>query len=306
MSFRVLPTVCIFAVKVLQLFLKAIILRITEAIDILNSRPFTNCLPYRWSTTNGIRSYEVGVIQRTPVPPPIPETTQCLATLARRAWSLKYSIDTASETSHAFVLPALLQTLGESLTARARAWTEKVRESNARLADIQAEIDEHVFNLYGISGPDREHMRETLVNTDDVGAEIDEDAEDNDEITQVDAPELVAQLISYGMGVTFNRFDLDLAIGRRSLPPEPDPFAPLPFCSPGMLVQANGLPAEPVDVSSHYPLRIPWSGLLVDDEGHPDDIIGRIRQAIEIIYPDRAADIEHEACDLLGVKSLRD
>ena len=132
------------------------------------------------------------------------------------------------------------------------------------------------------------------------------DAEDNEEITQVDAPELVAQLISYGMGVAFNRFDLDLALGKRSLPPEPEPFAPLPVCSPAMLAQANGLPAEPTDVSSDYPIPILWSGLLVDDEGHADDIIGRIRQAMEIIYPDRAADIEHEACDLLGVKSLRD
>jgi len=62
-------------------------------------------------------SYEVGVIQRTPVPVLTPETTQYLATLAHRAWSLKYSIDTASETSHAFRLPALLQVPGESLTA---------------------------------------------------------------------------------------------------------------------------------------------------------------------------------------------
>jgi hypothetical protein len=103
-------------------------------------------------------SYEVGVIQRTPVPVLTPEVTQCLATLAHRAWSLKYSLDTASETSHVFRLPALLQVPGENLTARALAWTERVHESNAKLARIQAEIDEYVFNLYGICSPDREKM----------------------------------------------------------------------------------------------------------------------------------------------------
>ena len=149
------------------------------------------------------QSYEVGVIQRHPLPNLTPETTQYLATLAHRAWSLKYSIDTASETSHAFRLPALLQVPGESLTARALAWAERVRESNAKLARIQAEIDEYVFNLYGIYGPDREKMLETVRDVDEGGADTDYDDEDNEEITPVDATELVAQLLSYGNGVGF-------------------------------------------------------------------------------------------------------
>ena len=72
-----------------------------------------------------------------------------------------------------------------------------------------------------------------------------------------------------------------------------------------MLMQANGLPAEP-GVSGNYPLRLSWSGILVDDDGHADDIIGGIRQALEVIWPSTASEIEQEACDLLGVKSLRD
>jgi hypothetical protein len=69
-----------------------------------------------------------------------------------------------------------------------------------------------------------------------------------------------------------------------------------------MLVQANGLPTQPAD----YPLRISWSGILVDGDEHPDDIVGGIRQALEVIWPATASEIEHEACDFLGVKSLRD
>jgi hypothetical protein len=44
----------------------------------------------------------------------------------------------------------------------------------------------------------------------------------------------------------------------------------------------------------------------VDDEDHPEDIISRIREVIEVIWKEKAGDIEHEACEILGVRSLRD
>ena len=44
----------------------------------------------------------------------------------------------------------------------------------------------------------------------------------------------------------------------------------------------------------------------MDDAGHPDDIVGRVRVALEVIWQDRASDIEREVCDILNVKSLRD
>jgi hypothetical protein len=303
LALRVLPTGCIFADKGPAVFVEG-----DDSDDLLALLAIANSLAFRQliNLQMAFGSYEVGVIQRTPVPVLTLETTQCLATLAHRAWSVKYSVDTASETSHAFRLPALCQVPGERLTARALAWAERVRESNAKLVRIQTEIDEYVFDLYGIYGPDREKMLETVHEVDGGGADTDYDDEDNEELTPVDATELVAQLLSYGMGLAFNRFDVALALDERRLPPEPDPFAPLPVCSPGMLMQANGLPAEPGDIAGDYPLRISWSGILVDDDGHADDIIGGIRHALEVIWPITASEIEQEACDLLGVKSLRD
>ena len=53
-------------------------------------------------------SYEVGVIQRTPIPQLAAADKVTLATLAHRAWSLKRTLDIRTETSHAFTLPALL------------------------------------------------------------------------------------------------------------------------------------------------------------------------------------------------------
>ena len=53
-------------------------------------------------------SYEVGVIQRTPVPVVGDSDRNILSELARRAWSLKQRLDSNNETSQAFLLPPAL------------------------------------------------------------------------------------------------------------------------------------------------------------------------------------------------------
>jgi len=55
-----------------------------------------------------------------------------------------------------------------------------------------------------------------------------------------------------------------------------------------------------------YPIRIPWNGIIVDDENHPDDIIRRVREVLDVIWKDKAGDIEQEACQILGVAGLRE
>jgi hypothetical protein len=68
----------------------------------------------------------------------------------------------------------------------------------------------------------------------------------------------------------------------------------------------EGLPAKPKEVPADYPLRISWPGILVDDENHPQDIVARLEDALKVIWRERWEAIEQEACELLGVKSLRD
>ena len=55
-----------------------------------------------------------------------------------------------------------------------------------------------------------------------------------------------------------------------------------------------------------YPLRVDWDGIIVDDPGHPDDIVGRVREVLALVFGERAEAIEAEACELLGVSELRD
>lgn len=113
-------------------------------------------------------------------------------------------------------------------------------------------------------------------------------------------------LVSYFLGITFGRWDIRYATDEKQPPELPDPFAPLPVCPPGMLQNEQGLPARPEDVPADYSVNIPWEGIIVDDPGHPLDIERRVREVIEIIWKERAEDIEHEACEILGVKSLRE
>jgi hypothetical protein len=71
-----------------------------------------------------------------------------------------------------------------------------------------------------------------------------------------------------------------------------------------MLRGSGGQPAE--RTPEKYPIRIDWDGILVDDRGHDDDIIRRVRDVLEVICGERADSIEKEACEILGVADLRD
>jgi hypothetical protein len=118
--------------------------------------------------------------------------------------------------------------------------------------------------------------------------------------------EIVREFLSWVLGCIIGRWDIRYATREKILPELPNPFEPLPICPPGMLKSVDGFPAEQKDTPKDYPLRISWEGILVDDEGHTQDIVGRVRSAIEVIWKDKAEDIEQEACEIIGVSSLRD
>jgi hypothetical protein len=112
-------------------------------------------------------------------------------------------------------------------------------------------------------------------------------------------------LFSYLLGCAFGRWDIRYATGERPVPDLPAPFDPLPTCPPGMLRNEQGLPAAPDEVPDDYPLRISWPGILVDDPGHGEDVAARVREALQVIWGERADAIEAEACQILGEESLR-
>ncbi|GAC1467537.1 MAG: hypothetical protein NVSMB9_09250 [Isosphaeraceae bacterium] len=139
------------------------------------------------------------------------------------------------------------------------------------------------------------------VDAEDVDAEDDEPGADAG--PEVEGKPLTAALMSYATGCVVGRWDIRFATGEIPSPELPDPFDPLPVCSPGMLQGDDGLPLR--HTPDCYPLHIDWEGLLVDDPSHTDDIVRRVRDVFEVIWKDRADAIEREACEILGVKELR-
>jgi len=210
------------------------------------------------------------------------------------------------------------------------------------VAKCQATCDETMDRLYAVDSKSLESL--SIENMED--ADGDEDQEDSEEdsesavsVAKGDSTKAALELMFYCFGVCVGRWDARIAIDQSLAPKLPDPFDPLPVCPPGMLVGPNGLPAEPDRIvseewlrarpdantlppegsvktptipDSEYPLRISWDGVLVDDPGfngdrpHRDDIVRRVREVFDLLWKDKAHEIEQEACDILGVSNLRD
>jgi hypothetical protein len=203
----------------------------------------------------------------------------------------------------------------KTLSEAAANWNNHLAESNAELERIQREIDDITYELYGIGEEDRKAIEAMLgqgaaakseATEEEEGAEEEDEGEEEEAGPSADPRTLVSEFLDYCVGCAFGRWDIRCATGEKPEPPEPDPFDPLPVCAPGMLQNSAGLPAEEKDVPTGYPLRITWPGILVDDEGHQEDVVARVREAIAVMWGERAEAIEQEACEMLGVASLRD
>lgn len=273
LSLRVMPAGCVFADKGPAAFVEDDDpSSLLSLLALSSSSAFKALVEFQLAAADArrggaARSYEVGVLQRTPVPRMTSMERTHLSRLARKAWALKRSLDAVNETSHVFTLPALLRSKGSDPGSRVAAWGKHVVDVGAELDDVQAEINASCFALYGIEEADRASITEGFGGEiqDDVGGddEVDEDETDaDDEKVAADPESLTADLVSWAVGVCFGRFDLRLATGVRAIQAEPEPFDPLPARSPGMYPESD----EPADRPD----------ILVDDEGHSDDLAARV------------------------------
>lgn len=210
---------------------------------------------------SGYALYRNGTLARLPIPSGSGQYPR-LASLASNNWSRLRLLDEVEETSHAFVLPAVL---------RPRLGAYEPLTIEAELIRIQAEIDDIAFDLYGFSDADRAAVLASFGSTDEDEGEAEED-ESAEVIDQTDG------VLSWAAGVAFGRFDWRLATGERDAPPEPDPFDPLPAKSPGML------PDGDAPFHAH-------NGILVDDQGHPHDLPRLLEEVLVRVQADVPADV---------------
>ncbi len=283
LSVRVMPAGCAFGHKGPAVFAKDgnALLCLAAILNSLSGRGLVDL-------QMAFGSYEVGVLQRLPVPGLVADAKPAatLGRLARSVYDHKRSIDTATENSHAFMLPALVQRSGPTLAARLADWNAGVEDAAVRIVAAHREIDEACYRAYAISSQDRGTIEAEL------GTEIRGLPE------PPSASQAAVDLVSWMVGVVFGRFDVRLATGERPIPELPEPFAALPASSTAMLPEGAPPPS--------YPVHVDEDGILVDDEPHADDVVRRVRDVFRILWGDQADEIEKETCALLGTKGLRD
>ncbi len=280
-------------------------------LGILNSSVFLFLVSLRLGlATVGRKHYEVEIIQTTPIPKITNgNDRKQIISLSMQAHYLSSDFAVCDETTHVFGLPILLyQHLSNlSLVEHMRLALGSEAKRKNQMAVLQSKIDVLTSNLYGVSAlvVDDFSSLEYQANNPGPDSQGDNDDEDFERASSasVSTTTLACDFLMWCVGVAFGRWDVRYALDPGSLPSLPGPFDPLPVCSPGMLTGSDGLPLA--STPDGYPLPVAWDGFLVDDPGHPRDIVSAVRVVFNLLWPGRAEAIEAEACQVLGVPDLR-
>jgi hypothetical protein len=319
LSFRIMPAGAVFGHKGPAAFASNARPDSTVALlAVLNSQVFLELVRAQLARTALAQSYEIGLVGATPLPAttanaPV-QAVYCMHDLRREPAA-------SDETSHVFSLVSLMKA-GDcklSLIEVAAARAAQEVERNRMLSETQQTIEEWVFDLYGFG---EEERRRILYGPEDMAlpAPIESDADtadaealdedDEETIVLEDLPTRVANLFMWCVGVALGRWDVRMARDPSLIPALQGPFERLPRIAPGGLIGPDGLPATLERIASEawlrarpdvitlpepgnwagpdsipaeeYPIEVAWDGILVDDEGHPRDIVARVRAVLAL------------------------
>jgi hypothetical protein len=276
----------------------------------MNSAPFDFLIGLFAGKVGGVQ-YEVGLINKVPVPSLSGSIPDEIGTLAGTCFDLARKLQRSKETHHAFVTPPLLHATGESILQKLKTINDEQVAQRLELAKLHAEIDRLAYALYELGEDDRQLIEAwkgggTSISEGNGDSATDEevDAEQAEEDEGITGLEQVRAVMSYTLGCSFGRWDVRFATGENRQETWPGPFDSLPFCPPGSLTASEEVSNG--QLPDGYPLQIDIDGIVPDDPDHSDDIVRRVREVLEVIWKDRAEAIEKEACEFLGVKELRD
>ncbi len=164
-------------------------------------------------------SFQVGDISRVPVKQPDKVLQERLEGMTQSAVHIRQHEAMQDETTYDFIAPPRWDTGLEDLAA-----------AEARLAALEAQIDDEVYRLYGISDEDRAAIEAELSGgigeiddlrlTIDENADVENDADENEIVNRKseieNRQELAVRWISYAVGIVLGRFtmgDLRLTSG---------------------------------------------------------------------------------------------
>lgn len=222
-------------------------------LAVLNSR----FAAYALHIINPTVNFQVGDVGRLPMPP---AASDRLGTLVEEAIALARMEDTEDETCCGFVAPPSWDTGLEEIAAR-----------NKRMAEVEVEIDEEVYRLYGLSPKDRAVIE----------AEWTARKAQPNERCSPDRRELALRWVSYAVGIVLGRFQPGVAgaLGTGRFRPEVTERLRAPTASEEVV-----------------PLGL----------GSPDDLDYRVTEALTaMLGPEYAEEVVREAAgDAVGLRNF--
>jgi len=319
-NLRALPKGCAFADKGPAVF-AADEAALLSLLGVLNSTMISWVTAFRVPVADAARagispSFEVGAIQILPIPAAVDAR---VGAIAKSLLELHRGYARFDESTHDFVAP-LLSTADRGCVAAWEAFQARATGQHApRTLALKAELDDLVFDMYGVSREDRAVIRADVAasgvaspgvrsqdaETTEESGEDEDNKEDDDEASVLHGTlqSVAERLLSYALGCAFGRWDVRVGRSPDRAPPLSEPFAPLPRCSPGMLVGADGLPTTTAPAG--YPLDVAWDGILVDEKGHPRDLVARVHDVFVALFGATADDRISELLAILRVPDLR-
>lgn len=267
---------------------------------------------------------EVGALKVLPTPPDLARRGDFEEGI-KRAYEASRRIGVHAETNPEFLFWSLPRLAGgDDLGSFIRGLAQELNDLREQVIREHASGDEIVSEALGLSEADTNLVLEDLKSA---------RSEIRAPTVELSAHAPLASLLSWALGAVIGRWDVRMGVDDSLVPDLQGPFDQLPKLPPAALVGADGLPAEPGRIVSEewlrarpnaitlpsegsvrsptiaddeYPQRIVWDGILADDQEHEDDVVRCARSVLELLWPDNAPAVEQEACEILGVKSLRD
>jgi hypothetical protein len=227
--------------------------------------------------------YQEGAVARMPWPSLDNDTQRTLSALGEENSRLVSAVFSFDETTHRF--SGIVDSIAY-FTARQNAQDVVLKS--------ETEADNIMSRLLGLSEMDNKYIQREIL-----------PRWEGRSVANWYEYSVGADEISFAVGAIFGRWDIRFSTKESKPEKLVDPFAPLPVCAPGMLINSQGLPASAESIPSDYVIPISWDGILVFDENNIADIVDRVRLVFRIVWREQADEIEALSCNALHIKDLR-
>jgi hypothetical protein len=236
-----------------------------------------------------------GYVHLFPTPPLDAKYTKAASEAAKRAYKLKESVESADETNPRFFHSG-------TITPFEADFVDRVNSAYKELREQEQAMNDSLNTAYALGSDAVNHINGFCAREPATGGFL------SDEPARYGQ---AALRLSFAFGSSFGRWDTRYVTGEQPKPVAGDPFAALPVCPPATLRGPDGFPlaageGRRLHASGEYPLDVAWDGILVDDPEHSFDVERRVHASLALLWGDGADDLEHDACAILGVPTLRE